>query len=721
MQVERKRSYIPDLTISDGVSERLPSRLIEPPKRKPEQKQEKKEKKEKKVTLGRKERSPDYLTEEYKQLVTSCTSSTLDGTDLDVEGLVKPLKELDPEIGKKIIAEFLEQKIEDKRQVEQFIRSESKKYHALLNESITRAQILNAYRVHCLKNDIPVDKKYIELLQIKSFRSQSGVLVVTVFTSPFPTTTKNGKREVQQFSCKYDCWFCPNEEGQPRSYVVKEPGVLRANRNGWDPIAQVWNRTNSYIVNGHPIDKIELLILGGTWDSYPKDYREEFIRDCYHAVNNIFNPERHIKKDNRLSLAEEQKINRSAQCRIIGITTETRPDQINSRNLTFLRMLGVTRVQMGIQHTNDRVLKRINRQCTSKQGIEAIKLLKDCCFKVDIHIMPDLPQPFKEDFVVRKEDITPDVIDTTVDMVKEDNRMFDLMIDHPDWQADQWKIYPCATMPFTQLKIDYDNGSYKPYGDQSTRDQETPLVDVVIRAKSRVKPYVRINRIIRDIPDTYIEGGYCNVNMRNLIEKRMKDSKLACKCIRCREIGKFPKISPSSAVLKIRSYPASDGQEYFISYETPDEKVLFGFLRLRLSENAGKDTRFNKVIFPELENCAMLRELHIYGKVVNVGSKNDNNVTQHYGFGKKLVQKAIEIAYFNGYRKMSVIPGVGVMDYYQNKFGFKEENYFMTMLLPEKSIIKQPHMCYDVDTCIRITRLMSMCMVMGKFAQFLTT
>ena len=451
------------------------------------------------------------------------------------------------------------------------------------------------------------------------------MLVVTVLTSPTPKF--GGKK--QRFSCEWNCYYCPNEPNQPRSYLHDEPSVLRANQNDFDPILQFVDRIVTLYINGHPIDKVELLVLGGTWSSYPMEYREEFVRDLFYAANTIF--VRNGKRE-RLDLESEKKINETSKCKIIGITLETRPDCITPEEIIHFRRVGCTRVQLGIQSINDDILKLINRGCDTRAAKNAIKLLKDTGFKIDGHFMPQLPGSTKDS----------------------DMKMFKDILNDPDLELDQWKVYPCETTPWTVIKKWYDEGKYKPYSDED-------LIEVLLELKRNIKPWIRLNRIVRDIPGQYILGGLVMTNLREILGKMLEQEGNGCKCIRCREVKN--KTDYGETRIIERYYPASDGMEVFISEESLDQKILCGFLRLRLSKNSGAG------VFPELNNTAMIRELHVYGKLNTTFDKlNSNN--QHRGLGKQLIKRAKTIAISHGFHRISVIAGVGTRKYYE-KSGFK--------------------------------------------------
>ncbi|OWZ15349.1 Elongator complex protein [Phytophthora megakarya] len=489
------------------------------------------------------------------------------------------------------------------------------------------------------KGSAPKGMALEKLLVKKAQKSQSGVLVVTVLTSPYPAV--GGKK--QKFSCQWNCYYCPNEPDQPRSYLHDEPSVLRANRNDFDPVLQFCDRCVTLAMNGHPVDKIELLVLGGTWASYPVEYQENFIRDLFYAANTFFDRE----KRERHSLDDEKLENETAAVKIIGITLETRPDCITPEELRRFRRYGCTRVQLGIQHTNDAILKKINRGHTLAEAVQALKLLRDCCYKTDIHLMPNLPGSDPE----------------------QDRAMFEYVLHSPDLQADQWKIYPCEITPWTVIKKWYDEGSYVPYA-------EDKLIELLMDVKTQVHPWIRLNRVIRDIPSQYILGGMDEPNLRQVINNKMIARGTPCKCIRCREV-KTDDVAIASAECVIREYEANEGDEYFISFETPDRSKICGFARLRLSQTPGGG------VFPELEGAALIRELHVYGQLVAALSKKkkaasapatdaESSHAQHTGFGTQLMMKAEEIARSHGYKKMAVIAGVGVRNFYR-RLGFEVE------------------------------------------------
>lgn len=597
----------------------------------------------------------------------------------------------DPKMDK-LVAEMIKRQFKSREEIQIFLHEKRIEYG-----TVSAFTLLAYYKKLCSDGVYEYQDKYSLMLQSRPQRGQSGVMVIAVFTAPYPEyiDEKTGKLTRQEFSCEYDCYYCPAEPGQPRSYLLKEPGVMRANQNKFDAVCQFHDRANTYENMGHETTKVELLVLGGTWSSYPEPYQYEFIRDCFYAANTYDDPEYKTNPRLRLSLAEEQKLNENNMCRIIGITLETRPDRITKREIRKFRTMGVTRIQMGVQHTDDRILYRINRQCTSEKAIRAIRLLKRNCFKIDIHLMPDLPAPLKPNVSNKNAEFTHDDIDETVDMYELDKEMFKTIFTDQDWQIDQMKIYPCEVVPWTRIETEYRNGIYKPYGDQKDLTEWTKLCDLMIEIKPSIPEWIRVNRLIRDIPNEYIIGGNQDTNLRTRIQSELAKNGKRCRCIRCREV-KGKDVDVNKAILKVTTYDASGGTEYFISITSEDDTTLYGFLRLRLDPNSGKGfTDFDHdICFDELLNCALIRELHVYGQVRKISDDNEllagKKSAQHSGFGKRLVNKAFEIAKEHQYKKIAVISGVGVKDYYR-KFGFEDEEFFMCYTFPTLPIVDVEH------------------------------
>ena len=615
----------------------------------------------------------------------------------------------------KFLTDFITYDIYSEKDYSLIYHKLRKKYKICPN----KPTLLRKYHTMVKEGKIIENETFIEHCLKKKGRSSSGVSVITILTSPSPEyTTTNGEKVKQAFSCGHNCAYCPNEPEikinlfvssvniyentisvitnddislirlltyiskgdkkyeinncdkfnvnsfniyfkedishifkvndmvigikgeQPRSYLSTEPAVLRANRNNFDPVLQVYDRTDALINCGHEVDKIEILVLGGTWDNYPIEYQKEFIRDIYYSMNTL--TRRNDKP--RLSLEEEIYFAQYSKKRIIGLTLETRPDYINLRQIRRLRKFNVTRLQVGVQHIDDDILNYIERGCNTQDTIKGNYLWKHNGGKIDWHLMPDLPGSsiekdltmFKKIFGVNK-----------ITEIKKNYYRYELQ--HPELQADQLKIYPCSVVDWTKIKKWYDNGNYKPYS-----ENQEDLINVIAYLKNNIFPWVRLNRIIRDIPNINIKGGNENVNLRQILLQR-KD--IHCKCIRCREV-KNKTENIDKAELFIREYNAINGTEYFISFESPDQKTLYGFLRLRINHTQ------DDLIYKELKGSSFVRELHVYGKVVRHNDKSNKKI-QHNGFGKRLIQEAEKISRENGIQSIAIISGVGVREYYE--------------------------------------------------------
>ena len=430
---------------------------------------------------------------------------------------------------------------------------------------------------------------------------------------------------------------------------------------------QFQDRCSTYLCHGQPVDKIEIIVLGGTWGSYEKEYQEKLCRVVWCAANTCSHGGQKLRE--MKSLEEEQKETETALCRIIGFTIETRPDQISETELLNLNRLGVTRVQLGVQTIHDHLLKKINRKCYHRHTIRAIRLLQDWGFKVLIHLMPNLP------------DATPQL----------DWKCFQAVAYDSDIQPDELKIYPTSvtttsdkdnTEVYTVLEKWYRDGKYQPY----------PMKDMneVIKNFMEIIPeHMRISRIFRDIPVGNITGGADVPNLRQHLDREMQDEKRYCKCIRTREI-RDEKFEMDEIYYKIKQYRASQGTNYFISanilprYDNPYQKTLVGFCRLRIPNSEVSYYHMQE----SLRNSAIVRELHVYGQLQSThnqkSSDSKSKTGQHRGIGKKLLEMAEEIAVDNGFNKLSVISGVGVRGYYR-KQGYDLENYYMVKKLTKKT------------------------------------
>ena len=486
---------------------------------------------------------------------------------------------------------------------------------------VKKRDIIFEYRKMIANNSIESNDLLLKLLCVKPSRSISGITSVTLVMSPYP----NG----QTFSCKHDCYYCPNEpahaennfQAQPRSYLYNEPAVRRANHNNFLAYEQMIDRMNTLNMNGHVIDKLEIILEGGTYTEYPMEYLEDYIRDIYYSANTYFED----KKREKMKLEYEVYINKTSKVHIIGICIETRPDSINSDWIYHFRRCGVTRIQLGVQSVHNDILKKINRGHTIEQALTCIEYLKNLCFKIDIHIMPDLPF-------------------TTIEKDKE---CFDYV--YSVLQPDQMKIYPCSVTPWTVIKRWHDSGKWKSY-------EKVELKEVMDYAMITCPPWIRLPRVVRDIPNEYLLAGNQCTNLRQMIS--------ASNDIRSREIERHPEYYSKPAKIFINKYSNID---YFISYESLDQKALFGFIRLRLPKEYSSE-------YCILKDKALIRELHVYGYTTEVGKKA--KASQHLGIGTQLLKKAESIAFKNLYTGTIVISGEGVKGYYSKK-GYYEKDTFM--------------------------------------------
>ena len=556
---------------------------------------------------------------------------------------------------------------------------------------IKKTTLLYVYRTLIAEDKMQKNMLLWSLIQKCATRNMSGITVITILTAPFP--------DGQPFSCKHNCYYCPNEtrangaeDDMPRSYLKKEPAVQRGFQNGWDCVRQMNDRLEQLLKCGQELDKLEIIIEGGTYTEYPVEYLERFHRDIFWTANTFFRSIDSdgdvIKRRMPLSIQEEMIINQTAKIRVIGICIETRPDAVDDSWLWRFRYWGVTRIQIGVQHTDNKILKKVNRGHDIECVIKTMKILKDNCFKVDIHLMPDLPNA------------TPDI----------DKKMFDFVYDSPHIQPDQIKVYPCEVTPYTVIQQWYKTRKYIPYAETNPRD----IIDVVKYSMVKCPPWIRLPRVVRDIPTSYIQAGNMNPNLRQIINdelakelaKELKPgsggSGLWCKDLRSREIGRHPTYKLQDAKYIWRKYSASQGTEYFISLESRDKRVIFGFIRLRIpnykcayanaNANANADGMV-KQVFPILNGMGLVRELHVYGNLIPVGVKHKDGFIpgyQHKGIGKTLLVIAELVALSHNCKGIAVISGEGVREYYK-KFNYTSKNADTFMI---KKYEKKYYNCY---------------------------
>lgn len=487
----------------------------------------------------------------------------------------------------------------------------------------TNADLREHYEQMIKRRQIKRQPSFEKILQSRGVRTQSGVAVVAVLTKAYP--------------CPGQCLYCPTEKDMPKSYLSNEPAVMRAIDSQFDPYRQVQNRLRSLELNGHQTDKIELIVMGGTFSYLPKSYQKSFIYQCFKACNDYpRNLPVQKKSVNLAMLAKEQGRNEKAKHRIIGLTLETRPDYIDPKEIINFRQLGCTRVELGVQSIFDSVLRRNKRGHLAQATIDATRLLKETGFKINYHIMPGLPGSD----------------------VKKDLQMFQELFTKPEFQPDMLKIYPTVVVKNSALYAQWKKGKYC-----ALTDKQFEKLILEIKNKT-IPPYVRIARLIRDVPATSIVAGPIVSNLRQLIAHRSK-----CPCIRCREVRAGYNIKEKIILDRI-DYSASDGQEIFLQFVSQDKKKLFALLRLRINNPK------TKLAFSSLQNTALIREVHTYGKLTAIDQK-DANSPQHIGLGKKLLLEAERIAKDEfGAKKIAVISGVGVRGYYR-KAGYKLKNTYL--------------------------------------------
>jgi len=483
---------------------------------------------------------------------------------------------------------------------------------------LSKSQVINAYETLCDQDVMEYRPEVLTALQKKPTRSQAGVTVVTVLTKPYP--------------CPGKCIFCPTDVRMPKSYLHDEPGAMRAERHAFDPFNQTLARIQALENIGHPADKIELLILGGTWSSYRRDYQEWFVKRCLDAMNGV----------DAESLSEAQAINAAGERRNVGLVVETRPDHIDADELRWFRALGVTKVQIGVQHLDDHILELNKRGETVAEIRRAIRLLRLSGFKTHAHWMPNL-------------------LGATPDSDVED---FGRLWSDPAIRPDELKIYPCMLLDNAELYEYWQRGDYRPYTDEE-------VVELLIRCKVQVPRYVRINRIVRDIPTTNVVAGITKANLRQMAQQRMKKRGLNCRCIRCREIRRET-VHDEELSLRVDTYETDATTEHFLSFERDDGRVA-GFLRLSFPRPDAD------LPIAELADHAMIREVHVYGPAVPIGEDSDGEA-QHIGLGSQLIGKAREMSRAAGYRRMAVISAIGTREYY-TKHDFEQDGLYMTVHL----------------------------------------
>jgi elongator complex protein 3 len=454
----------------------------------------------------------------------------------------------------------------------------------------------------------------------KFSRTASGVTPVAVMAEPI--------------GCPGECVYCPTYAEAPKSYTPDSPAAMRAIRYNFEAKSQTAGRVAMLAEMGHPVDKIELIIMGGTFLAYPSDYQFQFIKDCYDALNG--------KPSN--SLQEAKKNNEDSEHRCVGLCIETRPDWCGEQQILNMLEFGTTRVELGVQILDDDIYRLVKRGHTIADVVKATSLLRQYGLKVHYHWMPGLPGSSPEhDLELTGEMFTSD-----------------------DFKPDGLKLYPTVVVAGTELENWYNNGTYQPY----TMDE---LVKLMADIKSIVPGYVRISRVMRDLPTKFIVAGCRDLALRSTVRKHMDEIDSNCKCIRCREYGHRAKIGWKFGEPKLKrlDYTAAGGNEIFLTMED-EQETIFGLLRLRINGS-----------YPAKGYKAIVREIHVYGSAVSLGQRKTDAI-QHQGLGGKLLQEAERISREEFHAdKLAIISGVGARNYFRNEFGYELEGPYMVKKLQD--------------------------------------
>ncbi|MFB6135878.1 MAG: tRNA uridine(34) 5-carboxymethylaminomethyl modification radical SAM/GNAT enzyme Elp3 [Halobacteriaceae archaeon] len=480
------------------------------------------------------------------------------------------------------------------------------------------------------------------VLRRKPVRTASGVTPVAIMTSP--NLCPHGK-----------CLYCPggpaSEFSSAQSYTGHEPAAARGEQNDYDPYGQVTLRLHQLREIGHPVDKVELILMGGTMTARSHDYQEWFVKRALEALND-FDPDCDPEPAEGKSFAEADPDfryledvmaeNETAAVRNVGTTFETKPDWCDPEQIDRMLRLGGTKVEVGVQTTYERVNREMHRGHGTQASVDANRRLRDAGFKVGFHMMPGQPGMTRE-------------------MCREDFRQ---LFSDPAWRPDYLKIYPTLVVRGTRVYDRWRRGDFDPL----TNEEAAELVAEIKRDLPR---YVRLQRVQRDIPADFIDAGVWKSNLRQLARQRMAERGWECDCVRCREVGMNDE-DPGDVDLDVLTYEAGGGTEHFISFEDFEKDLLVGFCRLRFP---------NDPVRRELENAAVVRELHVYGSEVGVGQAADAADHQHSGYGRRLMREAEDVAADAGFRKLSVISGVGAREYYREKLGYHQDGPYVSKRL----------------------------------------
>jgi elongator complex protein 3 len=532
-----------------------------------------------------------------------------------------------------IIKGILEGKIKTQRDLEKAKHKACRDYNLL--KFMSNAQILEKATREERILIAPIIKK-------KPTRTLSGVAIVAVMCKPH--------------ECPHGrCTYCPESEKAPPSYTGEEPAALRARMYQFNPYLQVYNRLLQLESIGHPLDKVELIIMGGTFPSNFLCYQEWFVTKCIQAMNDFGIKSRYkvsqsnikLHPDNFKYLEDVQEFNESSPVRCVGMTFETRPDYSKTQDVDRILQMGGTRVELGVQTIYNFIYKRIERGHRVEDVVESTRILRDSGIKVAMHLMPGL-------FADQARDL----------------RIFKRIFSDEKFKPDMLKIYPCLVIEGSKLHELWQKGEYQPYTTEEA-------VDLIVNIKKLLPKWVRTMRIQRDIPSPLIEAGVKKSNLGELVYQRLHDENINCQCIRCREVGHqaLSRLKPELDHIKLlkEEYLAGKGQEIFISYEDVKSNIMIGFIRLRIPSDYAHRSEVD-------DKTALIRELHVYGSMVPLGGKRDES-WQHRGYGDGLLSQAEKTAseYYDK-KKILITSGVGARNYYR-KFGYEKEGPYMAKLL----------------------------------------
>jgi elongator complex protein 3 len=502
------------------------------------------------------------------------------------------------------------------KNVYSFIKGASLKYHL---SKTPKFQDIIKY--------LPINSNVRKTMMVRPIKTASGILVITVMAKPYDCP--HGK-----------CIYCPGgkEFNIPLSYTGKEPVTKLAQKFEFDPKSQVVSKLQQQVLRGHNVSKVELVVVGGTFPFMPKDYQRNFAKECFDALNG---------QESR-SLQEAQNLNEKSQIRCVGFTVETKPDYCKSSHIDLMLELGITRVEIGVQSLQRDVYQNINRGHTIEDVYDSFQISKDSGYKIVVHMMPGLPGS------------TPE----------KDLKDFRKLFEDPRLRPDMLKIYPTLLLRDTGLAKLYAKGLYKPY-------QDDVLTDLLLEMKKTVPSWVRIMRIQREIESENIINGHSISNIRQILQKKLREQGLQCNCIRCREVG-IRNVNDQDVKVDLKrfDYDSSDGKEVFLSLEDSSKKVLFGYLRLRKLARPHRKELTDRNGKPS----AIVRELHVLGQLVDIGRNNDFTLSssQHKGYGSTLLEKAEDIVKNEfATSSISIISAIGTRQYYK-KFGYELNGPYVT-------------------------------------------